>query len=168
MTGIEAFTHDCPEKTGGEYYERIAGDVLQDLNLLRVISKLHVSVDPTVPIFIVVGVIRKLPAIVKVHDFASAQVHGNRTTLSIGNETYLAPFLKLLWDRYGKANVEQPDRWTVVVTVPEGREVVPLPEGDSYLGFLFAKGETPAAVEAALREAHRRLAFDVRPALPTV
>lgn len=56
----------------------------------------------------------------------------------------------------------------VVVTVPEGREVVPLPEGDSYLGFLFAKGETPAEVEAALREAHGRLALDIRPALPTV
>ena len=56
----------------------------------------------------------------------------------------------------------------VVVTVPEGREVVPLPEGDSYLGFLFAKGDAPAAVEAALREAHARLAFDIRPALPTV
>jgi biotin carboxylase len=56
----------------------------------------------------------------------------------------------------------------VVVTVPEGRELVPLPEGDSYLGFLFAKGEGPAAVEAALREAHRRLAFEIRPALPTV
>ena len=56
----------------------------------------------------------------------------------------------------------------VVVTVPEGREVVPLPEGDSYLGFLFAKGETPAAVEAALRAAHARLAFDIREPLPTV
>jgi len=56
----------------------------------------------------------------------------------------------------------------VVVTVPEGREVVPLPEGDSYLGFLFAKGETPAEVEAALREAHRRLSFEIRQPLPTV
>jgi biotin carboxylase len=55
----------------------------------------------------------------------------------------------------------------VVVTAPRGREVIPLPEGDSYLGFLFARGETPAAVEAALREAHRRLSFDVRAPLPT-
>jgi hypothetical protein len=44
--------------------------------------------------------------------------------------------------------------------------VVPLPEGDSYLGFLFAKGETPDEVEAALRDGHRRLAFDVRAPLP--
>jgi biotin carboxylase len=56
----------------------------------------------------------------------------------------------------------------VVVTIPDGREVEPLPEGDSYLGFLFARGETPAAVEAALREGHRRLRFDIRAPLPTV
>jgi biotin carboxylase len=54
----------------------------------------------------------------------------------------------------------------VVVTVPEGREVVPLPEGDSYLGFLFARGETPADVEAALRTAHGVLEFEIREALP--
>ena len=56
----------------------------------------------------------------------------------------------------------------VVVTAPEGREVVPLPEGDAYLGFLFARGETPEAVEGSLREAHRRLSFDIRAPLPTV
>jgi biotin carboxylase len=56
----------------------------------------------------------------------------------------------------------------VVITVPEGRDVVPLPEGDAYLGFLFARGKTPDAVEAALREAHRRLSFDIRAPLPTI
>jgi len=56
----------------------------------------------------------------------------------------------------------------VVVTAPAGREVVPLPEGDAYLGFLFARGETPDAVEGSLREAHRRLSFDIRAPLPTV
>jgi len=54
----------------------------------------------------------------------------------------------------------------VVITVPEGREVVPLPEGDSYLGFLFAHAEGPAEVEAALRTAHAKLGFDIRAALP--
>jgi hypothetical protein len=54
----------------------------------------------------------------------------------------------------------------VVITVPEGREVVPLPEGDSYLGFLFARGARPEEAERTLREAHRRLAFDIRAPLP--
>jgi len=40
---------------------------------------------------------------------------------------------------------------------------VPLPEGASYLGFIFARGETAAAVERALRNAHRALSFDVDP-----
>jgi biotin carboxylase len=56
----------------------------------------------------------------------------------------------------------------VVVTIPAGREVQPLPEGDAYLGFAFARGDTPAEVEAALRAAHARLRFDILPQLPTV
>jgi len=44
--------------------------------------------------------------------------------------------------------------------------IVPLPEGDSYLGFIFARGETPEDVEAALREAHRRLHFVIEPTIP--
>jgi hypothetical protein len=46
--------------------------------------------------------------------------------------------------------------------------VIPLPEGEAYLGFLFAKAESPAEVEAALREAHRRLELDIRAPLPTI
>jgi len=43
------------------------------------------------------------------------------------------------------------------ITVPKGRTVKALPEGDRYLGFLFARGETPADVEAALRLGHAAL-----------
>ena len=43
------------------------------------------------------------------------------------------------------------------ITIPPGRAVVPLPEGDRYLGFLFARADTPAAVEAALRKPHAQL-----------
>ena len=45
----------------------------------------------------------------------------------------------------------------VEITIAAGRLVVPLPEGDRYLGFLFARAATPAEVEAALRAAHARL-----------
>ncbi len=49
------------------------------------------------------------------------------------------------------------------ITVPLGQEVIPLPEGDRYLGFLFARADTPEAVEAALREAHRHLDIVIVP-----
>ncbi|HKN46477.1 MAG TPA: ATP-grasp domain-containing protein [Candidatus Polarisedimenticolia bacterium] len=47
----------------------------------------------------------------------------------------------------------------VTISAAMGKPLVPLPEGSSYLGFIFARGETPDETEAALREAHRRLAF---------
>src|SRR6266478_5935857 len=44
--------------------------------------------------------------------------------------------------------------------------IVAWPEGSSYLGFLFARANTPEKVEQALREAHERLAFKITPSLP--
>jgi biotin carboxylase len=49
----------------------------------------------------------------------------------------------------------------VQITAKPDQQLVPLPEGSSYLGFIFARGATPAAVEQALREAHSRLTFDI-------
>jgi biotin carboxylase len=41
----------------------------------------------------------------------------------------------------------------VDITIAAGRVVVPLPEGDRYLGFIFARGDSPENVEATLRHA---------------
>jgi biotin carboxylase len=49
------------------------------------------------------------------------------------------------------------------VSIPLGRPVEPLPEGDRYIGFLFARADTPDAVEAALRAAHARLDIVIAP-----
>lgn len=51
----------------------------------------------------------------------------------------------------------------VIISVREGYELVPLPEGSSYLGFIFAKGPTPEIVERALREAFAKLKVVVAP-----
>src|SRR6266511_186857 len=52
---------------------------------------------------------------------------------------------------------------SVEITAPLNYPLIPLPEGDSYLGFIFARGNRPAAVEAALRQAHGKLRFHVQP-----
>jgi biotin carboxylase len=57
---------------------------------------------------------------------------------------------------------------SVEITAPLHYRLVPLPEGDAYLGFIFARAETPAAVEAALRAAHAALAFTIMPEIPLV
>jgi biotin carboxylase len=51
----------------------------------------------------------------------------------------------------------------VVIDVREGYELAPLPEGSSYLGFIFARAPSPAQAEAALRAAHACLRVVVAP-----
>ena len=50
---------------------------------------------------------------------------------------------------------------SVTISMHTGSSVVPLPEGAEYLGFIFARGETPELVEAALRDAHQLLNFEI-------
>jgi hypothetical protein len=56
----------------------------------------------------------------------------------------------------------------VVITAKEGQILVPLPEGATYLGFIFVRAGSPAEAEQALRDAHARLVFDVSPMLSVV
>ena len=53
----------------------------------------------------------------------------------------------------------------VNITVRPGQRLVPLPDGASYPGFIFARGETPEQVVAAVRSAHDKLSFRVAAAL---
>ncbi len=54
----------------------------------------------------------------------------------------------------------------VEITARLNHTLVPLPEGASYLGFIFARADTPAVVEEAIRQAHRCLRFDIRREIP--
>jgi biotin carboxylase len=65
----------------------------------------------------------------------------------------------------GEAACAVPGITGLDITARVNNRVVPLPEGAAYLGFIFARGETPATVEAALREAHACLRFDIAPTL---
>ncbi|MCI0354079.1 MAG: ATP-grasp domain-containing protein [Acidobacteria bacterium] len=56
----------------------------------------------------------------------------------------------------------------VSITAKPDHKLVALPEGSSYLGFIFARGESPEFVENALRTAHRKLGFVISPALPVL
>ncbi|HTK06498.1 MAG TPA: ATP-grasp domain-containing protein [Ktedonobacteraceae bacterium] len=56
----------------------------------------------------------------------------------------------------------------VEITAPLHHSLVPLPEGASYLGFIFARGSGPGEVEAALRRAHSVLRFDIRREIPVL
>jgi hypothetical protein len=54
------------------------------------------------------------------------------------------------------------------ITAKTDQLLVPLPEGASYLGFIFARAAAAPAVEYALREAHARLRFVIDAELPLI
>lgn len=144
MEAVEYFKVECPEEAGGSYYLRIADVVLLDHNLVRVVKKLHLFIDPRIPLFIAVGVTQKLPGIVRLRDFADVNQQEGKVTVSIGDEAYLAPLLKILWEKFGKDRVEQPDRFTIIMNLSAeesaGLEDLPVfdPSTTIYKDLIYA------------------------------
>jgi biotin carboxylase len=62
--------------------------------------------------------------------------------------------------------LQVPYVWDIRITAKPDQLLVPLPEGASYLGFIFARAETADAVERGLRDAHAALAFVIDRAVP--
>lgn len=56
---------------------------------------------------------------------------------------------------------------SIEITAHLGQTMIPLPEGRRYLGFICSNGETPGAVEAALRKAHQKLQFNLTAPIET-
>jgi|SRR5665213_1314373 len=56
----------------------------------------------------------------------------------------------------------------ILITAKEGQELLPLPEGSTYMGFLFFRAESHDLVLNGLREVHQRLTFQLSATLPVV
>lgn len=119
MKGLEYFVVECVEEVGAETYRQIADDILSDLNLNQSIGRLHIYIDPETPLFLAVGVIKKMPGLVHIRDVASALKTDDKIVLDVGSETYLSPMLAILWDTFGRDLITQPDRFTVEIHVPD-------------------------------------------------
>jgi len=57
---------------------------------------------------------------------------------------------------------------SIEITAKLRQRLVPLPEGASYLGFIFASGTSSLVVEEALRQAHARLRFKISVDIPVL
>ena len=138
MQTLEYFEVESTEKTGGEMYRRIASTIVTDHNLLKVLERLRIYIDPEVPIFIATGITRTVPRLITVSDLAGVTVDGSKITLLITDETYLADLLQILWNKYGKDQVNQPDRFTIEIETsgePELSEIESLAIADPAKGL---------------------------------
>ena len=56
----------------------------------------------------------------------------------------------------------------VDIVINQGHELIPLPEGNQYFGYIFATAETPEQVISAVREAYENLEFVTTPVFPII
>ena len=52
---------------------------------------------------------------------------------------------------------------SIDIIINQGHELIPLPEGNQYLGYIFASAETPEQATTAIREAYAKLNFITTP-----
>jgi hypothetical protein len=57
---------------------------------------------------------------------------------------------------------------SIEITAKQRQRLIPLPEGASYLGFIFARAESAGQVDDALRQAHARLRFQISADIPVL
>jgi biotin carboxylase len=56
----------------------------------------------------------------------------------------------------------------IQITARPDQQLHALPEGASYLGFIFGRAATPRDAEGSVREAHARLRFTIDPLIPVI
>jgi putative methanogenesis marker protein 17 len=61
------------------------------------------------------GFIRQTRSVIRVSDVGNVLIQDEKATISVGDETYLAAMLKMFWQKFGHDNVDQPDRFTVII-----------------------------------------------------
>lgn len=114
MSGLDYFEVECTED-GSDNYNKIATTVLQDHNLLGIVEGLHIYINPEYPLFVATGFIRQTRSVIRVSDVGNVLIQDGKATISVGDETYLAAMLKMFWQKFGHDNVDQPDRFTVII-----------------------------------------------------
>lgn len=143
MSGLD-YLHVEATEDGGKKYEEIATAVLQDHNLLSIVEGLYIYIDPSAPLFAAAGVIRPPRTAIRVSDVGNVLIEDEKkATIAVGSETYLAAMLKMLWDKLGHDNVDQPDRFTVIISgvaIPKDLKdwVVTDPAESLFMDLIYA------------------------------
>lgn len=130
MEQPETLTVECPDPVGAKATRILIQDTLTDLSLNRVISRLKVYADPVEPVFIFTALLRLGTPAVKLKDFAKVDftVGKDEVKIELEREAYTVKLLNKLWEHYGKENIGQPDRKTIVVKADPVKEVDVLQE----------------------------------------
>ncbi|MCE8422365.1 MAG: methanogenesis marker 17 protein [Candidatus Methanoperedens sp.] len=131
MEQLETFIVESPDATGAKATKILIQDSLADLSLNRVIGRLKVFVDPVEPVFIFTALLRLGSPAVKLKDFAIVDMGTlgkDEVKIELQRETFAVKLLNKLWAKYGKENIEQPDKKIIIVKTDPMKELDVLKE----------------------------------------
>ena len=105
------------DKEGAKVYEMIIGQIFQDLQLSPSIKDMRVFVNPEEVVFILAIKLDKTSSFTSLHDVVTIKYDKNddKTIIRVKDENYLPNILKKLWQEYGRENVHQPNRFSIIL-----------------------------------------------------
>jgi putative methanogenesis marker protein 17 len=118
MEALETFIVESTVPEEGEAYRSIISDVISELVLGGAIGRIKVVIRPEDSLFQMAIILRGSQNPVKLSDFGEAgygALEKKEVKITINEEKYLPALLEKLWARYGRGNVTQPERRTVLV-----------------------------------------------------
>lgn len=118
MDPLEVFDVESAISPEQEFYRKIIEDNLSSLKLAPAIGRIKVVLRPEDSLFQMAILLRDVGTRVTTTDIADMEVKpiASEIIISIKKEQYIPELLGKLWGRYGKANISQPDRWTVTIS----------------------------------------------------
>ena len=124
MESFEIFVVESAIDSEQEFYRKIIEDNLASLKLAPAIGRIKVVLRPEDSLFQMAIILRDVGTRVTTIDIADVEAKpvAGEVMISIKKEQYIPELLGKLWERYGKANISQPDRWTVAITTDKPAE----------------------------------------------
>ncbi|WP_455644952.1 methanogenesis marker 17 protein [Methanosphaera sp.] len=109
---------ECYDEVGAQVYDTLLRHTLQDLKLARAISAIKIFIEPREALFIGVVKLEKASQPIYLDDVASHKMEDGILKITIKNEDYTPNILRALWEKEGRVNVTQPDRYKIEVENP--------------------------------------------------
>lgn len=127
MEPLEKFIVESEVDSEAQSYKMVMEDIISDLNVLSSIGRIYVSVRPKESVFVMAIILRKSFSPIELQDFAEVNIElsdKKKIVLSVKSEKYLPKTLELLWSRYGKHNILQPDRRTIKIICEDSHKEI--------------------------------------------
>lgn len=124
MDSLETFVVESAIASEQEFYSKIIEDNLASLKLAPAIGRIKVVLRPEDSLFQMAIILRSVGTKVTMSDIADVEAKpvAHEIIISIKKEQYIPELLGKLWERYGKSNISQPDRWTVAIHTDKAEE----------------------------------------------